>query len=462
MEEFHANGIDIADYPLFLIEGMLDTSNANALMQASGLKLIIKPTESGSQPLLWYAAEKDGDLAIFLFLCSCCQTSLMSGGRGLEQEKAVAGNRGDAAVYGSLVQADDEQPGFNNPLHSIQPVQNRGRQVSNQSLQSLGSDNYDEDSKSGKGRTAVGQQTIGDDEPRSHAPVSRPVSSSLRLQKKASETAKAELGHVCHLLRNARQPYIPCNGLISTIPFEMLRVDGNGQQGKNLGEVTRSDLKVLTEELGLRVHVLALVHGLDADEDFRVFIKRMRDFQTAADVDRRLGKGLSAWAEGGAEMIESVADCSCDAFQRLIYKFLSSTHSLRKVDNGQLFRFLAKIRGKVVGNLKEWLVEGFAPREENNGQPIDLIELPQFAGCYFVAAQPLPPEVNNEEPLFAHVPGVFERLFELEGEIEWSPAAAANDMAYRFWANAFFLLTLAAILTIVIGLFGSVSRLFTP
>ena len=460
--ELQVAGIELTEIPLFLICGIPDTAGATSLMQGSGLTLVIKPPENESQPLLWFTAEKDGDLAIFLFLCTCCQTSLMSAGRGLEKEKAVKGGRSDnAGARGTIEEAvqSEEYGGF----HSIaSSSEGRRPQASVMDLDTGSDFGGGKTEPIAAGRQQAARNTIDDDSESPSTIVSAPriAAGVSRLSASSAKAAEEELQYVCRKLRIARQPFCPCNGVVSSVPFELLKSGGDGQ-GKNLGQATRTDLKHLTSELGLRTHAIAVVHGLDGDDDFRTFVKRMREFQSAADVDRRLGKGLNPWAEGSegsVDLIEQVAHCSCDAFQRLIYKFFSSTQSLKKVDNGQLYRFLANIRGRVEVNLTGWLVEGFATHEDKDGQPTDAEGLPQFAGCYFVAAQPQTSDVEDEERLFAHVPGVFERLYELEGEIEWTRAASDRDTAYRFAANVFFLLTLAGILAIVVGLYGFLGK----
>ena len=456
MAELHANGIDITDVPLFLVLGVPDTPSANAMMQASGLTLGVKPTENGSKPLLWYTAERNGNLGIFLFLTTCCQTSLMSSGRGLESEKG--GKESPANQFaGQTIQGGLQS-------YDFAPMQ---------SLQLVNEDSGYSDSGVVQYNESAMHSLDGDFEPRQQA---RPQQAAMRtiddiasdvklkpdqrsdnvqhLGQSQAKLAKEQLQHVCRRLLAARQPYCPCNGMIATVPFQMLKSEGE-KQGKYLGEATRADMTTLTSELGLRTHTVAVVHGLDTDDDFRVFIKRMRDFQSSADIERRLGKGISTWVDFNTETIESVTACSCDAFQRLIYKFFSSTQSIKKVDNGQLYRFLAKIRGNVVGNLSGWLSNGFAPQDEDqDGKARDISVLPQFAGCYFIAAQPQSPDSVDEDRLSAHVPGLFEKLFELESEIEWTHEAIMRDNAYAYTAKVFFLFSLIAIAIAIVGFFG--------
>ena len=403
--ELQIAGIDLAHVPVFLVCGIADTDGATSLMQASGLRLGIRPTKSESRPLLWFTAEKDGEQAIFLFLCTCCQTSLITAERRLEIETTVKST----------------------------PADNARRDTIRENFHSVGFDDSNF------------QEAV--DVPRQTPDVPRPST-------KNAQVALKELQYVCRKLRTARQPFGACNGLVSTVHFQTLKADESEGQGKNLGQATRSDLNLLTCELGLRTHVLALVHGLDEDPDFRSYFERMREFRFA-DVDRRLGKGISTWAEVSTEVLKEVAHCSCDAFERLVYKFFSSTQSLKKADNCQLFRYMANIRGPVEANLTDWLVEGFATHENKDEQPVDPHpqELPQFAGCYFVAAERQTYEVNDEERLCAHAPGLFERLYDLKGEIEWTQAAADRDTSYTAAANLLFLMTLAGIVTIAVGLF---------
>lgn len=454
--ELRANGIDITDVPLFLILGVPDTLGANAMMQASGLTLGVKPNDTGTKPLLWYTAERNGNLGIFLFLTSCCQTSLMSSGRGLISERggkeAPANQFAGQTIQGGLQSYDFGAMQSMQLVNEDSGYSDSGVVPYNESAMHSMDGDFEPRQKGRPQQAAM--RTIDDIPSDTRSKPEQRSDNVQHLGQSQAKLANDQLQHVCRRLLTARQPYCPCNGVVATVPFQMLKADGE-KQGKYLGEATHADLTTLTRELGLRAHAIAVVHGLESDDDFRVFIKRMRDFQSSADIERRLGKGISTWVDFNSETIESVTACACDAFQRLIYKFFSSTQSIKKVDNGQLYRFLAKIRGNVVGNLSGWLSNGFAPQDEDqDGRPRDLATLPQFAGCYFVAAQSQSPDSVDEDRLYAHVPGLFEKVFELESEIEWTGEAITRDNAYAYTANVFFLLTLVAIAIAVVGFFG--------
>lgn len=486
LNELSASGIDITDAPLYLVLGFPDVASASALMQASGLKQRVKPTSLGEKPLAWFSLEREEVTSVFVFLFNCCQISCISGGRGLA--KGVAAASGGKSPSGKKA---------GNPLATL--ANDGGDDSEHTALNSLAAggnfnpndtDAFDEPTSADKTYASEPnfQQTMSDESSvvqrgagaanrtidDSSSVLPRTVSQSkskqagtasyagevIKLDPAHAQKATERLAHVCRKLVFSRQPYCPCNGLIVSAPFERLKCE-DSQQGTVLGDATRSDIKTITKELGLRAHALALVHGLDTDEDFRVFVKRMRTVRSPADVDRRVGRGLSTWTATDAETIEKLADCSCDAFQKLIYEFFKQTHALTRVDNGQLYRFLAKIRGKVARNLGQWLEQGFAPTETKDNEPVDQLELPQFAGCYFVAAQPVSANLAEEDRLFAHVPGVFEKIVELESEIEWTQKSLERDYAYRSAANFFLLLSVAAICVAVIALYNIVTRFKT-
>ena len=466
LEEFLASEIELQEAPLFLFLGFPDFVSTTSFMQASGLKFDIQPVASGiTPPFLWFSGEKDGNRANYLFLNTCCQTSLMSGRRGLDQSSKGLTSNVDDAPRGTLEDAvgsiDDR------PQMSIQT----DRDPDNEEIdpdESIGDRNtheFEDEIEVGKESAfdippGAGWKTIDSDEP-SNTPqflpsVSKTVYFVERLTDAETNRARTELRRVCHLIKTSRGLKCPINGVISTVPFQMLASEGDSQ-GRALGDATRDDLKIVMHELGMRAHIIALVHGLDVEEDFRVFVKRMREFQSASDVERRIGKGLGAWVEINRETVESLAICACDAFQRLIYKFFSSTQSLKRVDNGNLYRFLAKIRGKIEGNLKGWLGQAFAPQSDGQEDPADSDSTLQLAGCYFVAAQPPGEEANDEDRLFAHVPGVFERLAELEREIAWTKSEIEIDSVYRNLTNLIVLLTLASLIVVGISLFQILS-----
>jgi hypothetical protein len=96
-----------------------------------------------------------------------------------------------------------------------------------------------------------------------------------------------------------------------------------------------------------------------------------------------------------------------------------------------------------------------------DGSQSGVDDLPQFAGCYFVAAQPHTTDVDEGDRLFAHAPGVFEKLYEMEDEIEWTPAALTRDTAYRTAASFCLFIALIMIAISILGILG-ISGVFQP
>ena len=464
VSELRSFGIELTDYPLFLVLGIVDQASCLALMKASKMTLGVQPKSDRSKPLYWFSAEKDGETSIFLFLSTCCQTSLLSGGRGMKEDVAevkgpAKGGKPQGSPYETINSSDGDGDSAVNSIgamHSfgagsdIDPLSSAEEFDSDMGGPRHSLADFDDAPARGGGRSPM--QTINSDDEDDRGAVAVAAPSTTRgiqsLNAKMADQAGEELRYVCRRLRAAREPFCPFNSAIVSVPFPMLKSAGD-KQGSNLGKATRSDLTVLTTESGLRSHVISMIHGMENDDDFRVFINRMREFDSPAEVDRRIGKGLSAWSVLNTETIMDVGSCACDAFQKLIYKYFSITNSLKKVNNGQLYRFLAKIRGPVGNNLNTWLVEGFAPSQDQDGRPTNATEWPQLAGCYFVAAQPTSIDDKSEEGLYAHVPGVFGRLNELEGEIEWTPATLRGDKAHRDIARSLSVVILIGILAVV-------------
>lgn len=458
INSLRAEGIDLKHHPLFVILGVSDTHSACALMQASRLNLKVTPKDlPDDEPLVWFAAEKADGMAVFLFLNRCCQTSLITNAGVLGQGSGESGqvNRTIGSFGGSLEQDSSATGGIDPADVSTPDLVNEYVSVGN--MVTVGEPHEDDLNHL--------QTYVGLDEPVTRTvaqqtvkPISIPLPYAWKIgmPRPADITAVQEkLESVCRLLKSHREPECPVNGIICSVSYPFLTAEGEGQ-GRQLGQITRADLTLITRELGTRAHVIALVHGLDHNEDFPSLVRRLRN-EAAGDVDRRVGKGMGTWMEISQKTLEDLAVCSCDTFQRLIYRLLMTAKALKRVDNGRLYRLISTIRSRFLPNLRSWLVASFAPVIDKSGDSDRGDELPQLAGCYFVAAQSTPPQSRDEELIFAHVTGVFERLFELESEREWTVAAHAHDSACRKGTRILFFLTVAAVVTGLIGLLRLVS-----
>lgn len=231
----------------------------------------------------------------------------------------------------------------------------------------------------------------------------------------------------------------------------------NPGQATVLEDVTRSDSRQLTLDVGLRAHVTALVTGLEADDDFAVFVRRTAEMQELKGkspqsyLDTRFGKGLQSWVEPKLERVEQLAQCACASFESQIYQCFRATLALSKTDNGQLYRFLARIGGKLAPSLQEWLVSGFATR--GDGEHVDRRDLPMFSGCYLVATAPGSADTGEDERLSAFVPGVFDKLFDTMGDIEWTDDSLNLNRRYLRASRFLFFLTAigwAIIITVLV------------
>lgn len=460
LAELRQAGIQISDHPIYLVLGFPENRSVRSFMQASRLNMKFTPKITGDEsPLMWFAVEKDNGVALMLFLCNCCQTSLISSDGPIES--SVIGDAAPLPV-GTIENFDLSLPreylGVEEPVpsqNSTPCMVDYNASIGNQPTMGDEDDSMDHL-----------QTVMGDEESQTEvvhvmpSVVPKLISASpgLKLKRLEPETAakaNQRLQYVCSLLKTAREPDCPVSGIICSVPFPFLMADGPSQ-GQSIGQMTRSDLTIVTTELQTKAHVVALVHGLELNDDFSSLVRRLRN-EATGDVDRRVGKGIGTWVEIRRETLEDLAICSCETFQRLIYKLLMSAQALKRVDNGSLYRLIMTIRGRFLNNLRSWLVTSFLPLDfrilaEGNGD-----EIPQLAGCYFIAAQPAASEEDSKEQLiFAHVTGVFEKLFELESHRTWLRSALSKDLACRKTANLLMFLTLAAGFVAMAGLIGLV------
>ena len=100
------------------------------------------------------------------------------------------------------------------------------------------------------------------------------------LPSRESTTKLQSLQNVCQLIRNARQPYCPLNGVLTLVPFGT--IDATGKELEELQRAIKSDLGVIRTETQLRVPITALVVGLESELGFRELVRRVGREKSAA------------------------------------------------------------------------------------------------------------------------------------------------------------------------------------
>jgi hypothetical protein len=265
--------------------------------------------------------------------------------------------------------------------------------------------------------------------------VAAPLATSVQLSSQDAYEREMRLRHALRLVRKARQTLCPINGVLTLMPFE--RVELAGEQ---LQVAAQKDLQVLREETGVRCPNTVVITEMEKEDGFQELIKRVGQERC---VENRFGKGCEVWTAPEQGRLAAVAAHASGAFEDWVYMLFQEPDALKHRGNARLFRLLGRVRGRFAENLRNVLARGFGYDPQSDG-PLASTQF-LFGGCYFAAAGGRPGQQ-------AFVKGVFQKLLQQEGELEWSPAARRSDRNYLFVANLMALLGFAALVATVLML----------
>jgi hypothetical protein len=250
----------------------------------------------------------------------------------------------------------------------------------------------------------------------SEAPAAAPVETRhIKLSRDEVESQPKRLEYLCKLIRRARQPLCPVNGVMTLLPFHVIQ--WGAAEGVEVQKAVRSDLTTLGRSFKLRFPVTALVVGLETETGFQELVRRVGRDRARA---QRFGKGFGVWDPTTPEQLEALGAHACGAFEDWVYTLFREPEALEKPGNTKLYAMLCKIRRTLQSRLDGILVGGYA-HDPEQGQRADWVLV---GGCYFAATG------DNEERQ-AFVKSVFEKLPEQQEELEWMDEALAEDRRYR-------------------------------
>jgi hypothetical protein len=210
------------------------------------------------------------------------------------------------------------------------------------------------------------------------------------------------------------------NGALVLLPLEHLQ---NVMIAKDMPAAIKGDLFAIREATRLLCPVTTMVTGMERESGFRELIRRV-GAQNAKS--HRFGKGYEPGNAPTEENIDAFSSHACGAFEDWVYNLYRERDGLSKPGNPQLYTLLCKIRGQLVERLRNVLVHGFGfdPADKRAGaEPL------LFNGCYFAATG-----VKDEEQAF--VKSVFEKILDIEDDIEWTEAALNENERFQSMAQA--------------------------
>ncbi len=461
--ELGQHGMSLSSAPLFLVLGTGNDKLRRNFMNSTEGDFRIDGVCESPAPLYWYA-NADG---IFLYLNEVSWTNAavtlyeihaaaIKSGRPLPGEipNAAGGGRKPSGYLGTLVPdaravAAPQQtrhaalPSDAGAATGLNPPPAAAPQASMQNPQQaaperrLGGGHYmgtlTPDQVAASPAAGASQQAAGSvTGARPTSPVSRRVSNRLTSQQSSEQLQR--LGNVCALLRSTRHPVCPANGILTLLPFEMLKA--GDQDVAELERAISADLATVYRELQLRCPVTAVVVGMEQERGFRELIRRIgREGATK----QRFGQRFDLRTPATEEELRKFTTHVCGTFEDWVYTLFKEEQALSHPGNTALYALLCKVRRTLKARLGDVLGKGFGGDRQSGTPPV------LFSGCYFTATGP-----KSDRQAFAG--GLLTKLYDEQEDIEWTADALDEDRRRGRLAKIGWSLC-AAVLLCVVGWF---------
>jgi hypothetical protein len=404
--ELKRHGLDLAETPLFLILGSQDEAQEKALFDGSRLSLNVREVPVGPAAIHWYA-NPDG---IYI---ACTRVGSLSRLAGMDKKirEDVKGRPLPAAarpaadmLRGTIVSGGGQTPRDDD--YSPADTSMGGPEAGPPPDMRVMTMDFSSQSQLVGGGAAAG----------------KPRGGKVALAPEDAIEEERRLEYLCLLIRRARQPICPNNGILTLLPFGML------QKGQREASVVQQaagrDLNTIHRVFRLRCPVVALVAGMDEESGFRELVRRVgRD----RAVNQRFGKGFDVSNPPIPERLVALCAHACGAFEDSVYALFKERGALSKPGNTKLYSLLCRIRHHVhepLANLLE-TVYGVDTDKDPNAEPF------LFSGCYFASA-------GDSEDRQAFVKAVFDKLAQEQAELQWTSAARRQDRIYQGIAQFIF------------------------
>ena len=426
------NGLSLASAPLFLVVGSSGPRQESSILRAAGISFRVHDLPEGPAPLHWYASP-DG---IYLLISEACGLSSLAA--LLEKRRAEAMSLGETGTAPQLPAMPAMPVASASPDQgTIKPGQMRAGSPppSTRSSGTIMLDQFVIERETAVSQAA--QPTAEVEEEREPLAIARTSDQPAILSPQESARQRARLEYVCQLIRQARFPLCPINGVLVLLPFELLQA--TQRETQQLEKTVRADMSCLQRELSIRCPVTALIVGMHQERGFRELVRRVGRERAAA---QRFGRRFDVRIIPSVEAITALCALAAGVFEDWIHTLFREAEALTRPGNLRLYGLLCKMRSSLSSVLTEVLVGGFShdPNSKDLPEPIP------FSGCYFAATG----ETDDQQ---AFVRGIFEKLVEEQEDVEWTRQALANN---RWWRNiavtgaALAATSLVAIVTIAI------------
>jgi hypothetical protein len=370
-------GMQLPNVPLFLVLGR-PASAQDHLLEASGLKLVIKPTPADPHAPLHVCADREG-------VYVTCQ---------------------GASVLGKLagVLALDDVP-EGPPVESGEAAENLDKtHIAGRKEQGL----IDLlRSTMGQEATPVRKRAMR------RAALGRPLGNDFLSDAREVARCKARLAHLCRLIGRDRQPFCAANGMLLLVPAGGTDTPAEAQL---TAQAVQEDLQVARQETKLDCPLTALLVDMEEVPGFTEFMQR----QPPNEIGNRRGSGFPMLTrlkpDEVLEQVRASVSWICTTYmQDNVYRILAS-ESVAKPDaqpllpaNQRLALLLDEMHARAEP-LVSIVQQAIAPTGDS---PF------RYSGCYLAATGPRGSQ--------AFVAGVFQKLLKEQNSVTWTPRAIAED-----------------------------------
>lgn len=443
LNELAVQGLDLDEVPLYLVLGPHDAATTQALMAASGGKYSaagqgLAPGAPlyvfGSAEAAFIVCTVPSELSRISSLASLAP--VIKGNQSLKTIDPVARVYGGTMTNQPGPSGRSEFPDFGGPKTPYTETagpESRTGGADSQIGPPAAAPQYRAQATMAPGYApGSAPMTFSGAPSRPQAVTHEPV----KLSPEVARTAREQLEYVCRLIRKARQPYCPINGVLTVLPYSLL--ERSDLDAVALQKAVRSDLDQIQEAFRQRCQVISLIGGMEKEDGF---LELMRRVGPEASKSQRFGKGFNPWNAPTPEQLEAVARHACGAFEDFTYALFADRRGYEKIGNPRLYELLCKVRLRIANRVADLLANAYG-RDPDPGRPQPLL----FGGCYFGAT-------GKEEDKQVFIRSVFEKLIEQQDYVDWAESALSEDRRYQHLANICFTIS-GVLLLLIIGIIG--------
>jgi hypothetical protein len=413
------HSLDLNAHPLFLIIGSVDLRQERSLMAASNLKFVVGAVPPGPAPLHFYASPD----AIYLILSDASYLSALLRLVGHQPLQTRSGQSGTGSRQSSAI---DQFSSRTLDVSTFMEQQESGAAAPQESsaMDQFSKQTLDVSTFFAQRERAeeLRQQPLSDIADQSTLKPGSLIYGSderdVRLSAQEAIDQTSRIRYVAQLIRAARYPLCPINGVMVLIPFNVLSVSDDAV--REVQRAIKFDLASLQETLTLKAPTVAMFTGLEQEDGFRELVRRVGP---AGASRQRFGQGMDVRCRATAEELDALAAHACGAFEDWVYTLFREDGALTRPGNTLLHSLLCTVRSRLKNPIAELLSNGFGNSTGNAEAETS------FVGCYFAAT-------GDSDDQRAFVRGVFDKLTDSQEDLEWTSHALQTSRSSSSWLYA--------------------------